>query len=526
MASKEKSLFLKGTLIILISNFAVKIISACFKIPLAWLIGKDGIGFFNSAFSIFIFVYTLSSAGVPIAISKMVAECEARGREYEAKRVFKAALIMLTAFGLVFSSMILIFARPLANDFLKNPGVYYPLVYTAPAILFVTISAAFRGYFQGKQNMYPTAISNLLDALGKLVFGCLLSYLLLKYGVQYASGGATLGVSIGAFLGFVLLVSMYFKYSKTNKPTGETKRFKTIAKELLNLSVPITIAACVSTLVNLVDTFTITNRLQAGGLYNATAANALWGEYSGYVKTVYGAPFVVTVSLAIAVVPSIANFMAAGKRKSAEAVGKIALKIALLFTIFCLAICTALALPVLKIFPGSNQTTAELLMIMAPSIVFWGMFAIMQAILQAYGRVKLPIIFIAIGVVANFLINWFAIPTLGIHYASVSSTVCYFLIFILTLIYMLGVTKIRLSINEFLVKPAIYLLTLYFSMFLLYKHCSFGNGFIGLFFAIGVSFLLYILIMFSFGSITEEELKLIPKTEKTIIFLKKHKILR
>ena len=172
--SDNKKSFLKGALILAAANFVVKIIGAIFKIPLYGYIGKDGSGLFNVAYQIYTFMFIIATAGFPIAVSKMVAESLAKGRENEAERIFKSSKGLLFAIGLVGSLILFFFAEPLANR-LGNSDAALCIKAISPAVVLVSVVSAYRGYFQGKQNMYPTAFSEVIEASVKLGAGIFLA---------------------------------------------------------------------------------------------------------------------------------------------------------------------------------------------------------------------------------------------------------------------------------------------------------------------------------------------------------------
>ena len=230
--------FLKGALVLGIANFIVKLIGAGFKIPLINLIGDDGSGYFNVAYQIYTFMFIIATAGFPVAISKMVSESLARGAEAEARKIFKVALSALSAIGLIGTFIMLCFADSLAA-LVGIPDASLGITLIAPGVLFVAITSAYRGYFQGRQNMYPTAFSEVIESSGKMILGLIGAYLFMSMTVDgslasavdfatrkissphlqtvFASSGAIFGVTAGTFLAALLLTVIYLAHRRKNR---------------------------------------------------------------------------------------------------------------------------------------------------------------------------------------------------------------------------------------------------------------------------------------------------------------------
>ena len=222
--------FIQGALVLGIANFIVKIIGACFKIPLINLIGDAGSGYFNVAYQIYTFMFIVATAGFPVAISKMVSESIAQNNEYDANRVFKVAFRFLALVGIIGTLILLLFADSLAN-LMKMPDAALGIALIAPAVFFVAMTSAYRGYFQGRQNMYPTAASEVIESGGKMLIGLVFAWFFMKMTVDgsigsavdfaaskistqhiqtvFASGGAIFGVTAGTLLSCLLMTYIF-----------------------------------------------------------------------------------------------------------------------------------------------------------------------------------------------------------------------------------------------------------------------------------------------------------------------------
>ncbi|MDD2215155.1 MAG: oligosaccharide flippase family protein, partial [Eubacteriales bacterium] len=202
--------FLQGAVILGIAGLIIKLLGAVFRIPLANIIGDTGMGYYQTAYPVYVLLLTLSTAGIPVAISRMVAERNALGHPYEAYRVFSVSFVLLFGIG-IFSSALLFFGAEAIVNYLGNPGAKHAMMAIAPALFFVPMMAAFRGFFQGTQDMKPTAISQVAEQLFRVIIGLTLAILLISRGLEFAAAGASFGATAGAVggLGTVILIFIY-----------------------------------------------------------------------------------------------------------------------------------------------------------------------------------------------------------------------------------------------------------------------------------------------------------------------------
>ena len=331
MSDNKKQSFIQGAFILVAASLLVKLIGAFFKIPLAHLIDDEGMGIFNAAYSIYTVMFIVATAGFPTAISKMVAESLALDRQREAERIFKVSMAVLCVIG-VAGSLFLFFGADVLASVIASKSSAMAIRAISPAVLCVSFMAVIRGFFQGRSNMYPTAVSEVSEAVGKLVFGYLFAWLFINHSVEKASAGAVFGVTMGTFLGLVTLLVALFIYRKKGEKTlvgQRTDSYFTIGKRLVQIAVPITIGASVSSLTNLADMFTVMRRLQditqvtPGFLakygtiiekindFNGVAvspelATSLYGLYTGKAITLFNFPLAMVVALGMSVVPVIA----------------------------------------------------------------------------------------------------------------------------------------------------------------------------------------------------------------------------
>lgn len=548
MSKDKKQTFVQGALILAIAGIIVKVIGAAFKIPLNHLIHDEGMGLFGASYQIYTVLFIVATAGFPTAISKMVAESLAMGRRREAERIFKIALTILVSIGVVGSVFLFVFGKQLA-DFIKSPDSALAIQAIAPAVLCVSLMAAFRGYFQGRQNMNPTAVSEVVEALGKLIFGYLFAWYFMRQTVIKASAGAVFGVTMGTFLGFLVLFTIYiFNKKQTQKslPGEETLSYKKLAKKLVVIAIPITIGASVSSLTNLADMFTVMTRLQTikqvtpeflsryaelfheiegfdGAAINHKLATALYGMYTGKPLTLFNFPLSLVVALGMSVVPAIASSLAKGNKLGAQNTVKTGIKLTVLFSVPCAVGMYVLAAPILYVVFGTTMA-ASMLQKLAFSIVFVSVLQITTSILQAYGRTVIPVINMIIGGIIKVIVNYnlVAIPQINIDGAPIGTMVCYCTVMILNMIWIIRVTGCRFGLLEYIVKPVFSALVMGFVTYMLYN----GIGAVtGNLVALAVSVLVAVIVYFSMllvvKAFAEEDIRMLPKGDKLVNIFKK-----
>lgn len=567
--------FMKGALILAIANFIVKIIGAVFKIPLYELIGKEGSGLFNVAYQIYTFMFIIATAGFPTAVSKMVAESIARDNEKESKKILESALILLGTIGVIGSVLLYVFANELA-EFLGNTDAAFCIKVIAPTILFTSLVSAYRGYFQGRQNMYPTAASEVIEAVLKLGVGIVFAMFFMNMAVDgslgkmvdfgmgtvrstadktiLASSGAILGVTSGAVMSLVLMLIVYGCGKRRNKVCvneigGRSRR--SILKELISIAIPITIGAAVSSLTSLVDLATVMNRLvvnpnvfdkygflfeKGTEFYNQAVelgwntaqilekkANTLYGMYTGQAQTMFNLPLTIIVALSMSAVPAISSAIAGKDSDEAQGLTKSLLKITVLFAMPCVIGLATLSEGILGLL-YSDADAFMLLEKLAIAIIFVSVVQVTNAVLQAYGKVYYPVFSMIAGGVAKVVMNYTFIPVIGIDGAPVATIVCYAIIAVINIICIIKVVKIKFNIIEVVVKPLFSALLMGGVLYLLKSYL--GIGTIATILSIGIGGVIYIVSAFAVRAIGKDDVLILPKGEKLASVLEKFRLIR
>jgi len=404
-----------------------RLLGAGYRLPLASFLGDEGIGLYQMAYPIYTTILSLSTAGIPVAISKLVAEKMADGDKPGAYRVFRISLFILTVVGLVSSIALLLGAHYLAQHILRDPRAYYAVVGVAPAIFIVSVMSAFRGFFQGFQTMLPTAVSQVIEQIVRVatVFG--LAIYLLPRGIEYAAGGATFGAVTGALASLFFLLIVYWPWRRwfarlpgRTVPAAEESSGQIIYR-IVTLAVPISLGALVLPLMQTLDTVIVPSRLQIAG-FNVNDATALFGQLTGMATPLINLPSILTVALATSLVPAISEALALRNYQAAQRRTYTGIRITLLLFLPAMAGLYLLADEICFML-YKNAAAGIPLAILAIGGVFLGLQQTTSGILQGTGRTILPVRNLLVGAVGKVIVSYVltGIPSLGIRGAAIGT---------------------------------------------------------------------------------------------------------
>lgn len=524
----SKTSFVKGAAILGIAGLLGKLIGALYRIPLTNIIGPEGMGLYQIAYPIYAFLVVISTAGLPTAISKMVSERVAWGDPIGAHRVFRMSFKILIVIGI--SSMFLMLAgNQILAQILGNSKSNLSIMAIAPSLFFVSILSAYRGYFQGFQMMAPTAVSQVVEQLVKLLIGFTLAIQWKMNGVEYGAAGALTGVTLGELAALVLLVGVYSRirrmqkrqdYMKQQKATTES--YKDIGLQLFRIAVPVTLGASIMPLVGFVDTILVINRLKVIGFAESNAT-ALFGLLTGAVNTLVNMPAVLTVALSMSLVPAIAESFARKDQKSVKKKTLIGLRLAMLIGLPSSIGLFFLAEPILRMLYTSFtnyelMVSTHLLQMMSIGIVFLFLIQTTTGILQGMGKVMIPVRNLCIGaslkVIASYLL--IGMPFFNIQGATIGTVVCYSVAAVLNMISVFRVTDMRIPYKELFCKPMLSAGGMIVAIWLVrVRMIQTGqNGSLGTLLTILAGMATYGILLLITGTLKEEDMMLVPGGEK------------
>ena len=464
--SKQTKSIVGGMTVLGLTGIICKLVGVLFSIPLTWMIGTDGLGIFQAVFPTYNLLLTVSSAGLPVAVSRMVSHCLAKDDPRNARRVFRVALCLLAALGCICTLFMLLGSRQLIL-MVNEPQALAGFQVIAPCVALVCVLSAFRGFMQGQQNMTPTAISQLIEQVGKVFVSLPLAYLGSRYGIAYGAAGALLGITIVEALALLYMVILYFRRSGAFSSIPQLSEEAplsgaTLSKRLMAISVPITISACIVPLAQFVDSTMLVSRLMDAGIAREMA-RPLYGLFTGMVIRLINVPTALALSISMSLVPAISAAKAIEDYQTINRQSDLGLRFAFLIGLPCSIGMSLLSKPIISFFyqetltASELQISSELLSMSSLTIVLFTVVQATSAILQGLHKQRIPMYTLVAGVGCKILLNYIlvGIPSINIHGAPVASIVCYSVSMIPNLCYVLKYGKVRFNWMGWLIRPGL-----------------------------------------------------------------------
>lgn len=584
---KEQSL-LVGAGVLTIATLLVKGLSALYKLPLTnYLLGTVGIAYFTRAYAIYTPLYSISMAGLPIAVSKLVSQSVELGRVRDARRIFNVSRKLFFLVGLFGTILLAAIAYPYANSFSKSPESFMSILAIAPCIVFCCMMSSFRGYYEGLKNMTPTSVSQVIEALVKLVFGLAATWIfiarcksyyaannvngvatilgrtvtqeadLMKAIYPYASAVAIFGVTLGSMVGLLYLYIHYkrkgFGFTReelVNSPPPKSD--KALRKQIITIATPIALSSLIVNISNIIDDVMIGNRLNHAinigkdivkGMYQYSLVSSgtsdelikdyLYGVHASVVNVKNLIP-TITMSIGVSVIPMLASAWEAKNKRKIRVTVESAIRMTMMLALPAGLGIAALSGPILELL-YSKQT--HMIPIAAPMLCVYGfgmvMFSVASPItnmLQAVGRLDVPIKSVAIGSIVKIILNFILIgnPHVNINGAVWSTMVCYIVMLSINCTALLKVTKVKIDYSSVLIKPLIAAtvcgLVALFSNTLLAEKLAL-NSKISALFSICIGGAFYAAVLLLIKGISRDDVEMLPKGEKIAKALAKFRLL-
>ena len=581
---KSQSL-LNGALVLSLATLIVKVIGVIYKIPLSNMIGTVGRGYFDSAYNLYIPIYTISMAGLPVAISKMVSQQLATGNFRDVKLIHKVAKRLFLIMGILGTLAMLILAYPYALS-AKNMDVLPAIFVITPSIFFCCVMSSYRGYYNGLRNMTPTAVSQVFEAVGKLAFGLICAKTVINYGYSrfesglsvfgrtaanetealsaiypYAAAAAAAGVTLGTVVGMIYLLILY-KIKGDNITKAELasapkpQKSNIIAKKLVVFAIPVVASSLVFSITNLIDAITIQNRLEhmivnnmdIRNLYSVELANVLDADVKNFLYGAYSLSLdfknlipSITMPLGISAIPALSAAWATKNKRQVKVSIESVLRVTMIIAMPCGIGMGVLAQPILAAFYGSGNSAAGI-SIAAPVMAVYGYSIFLMSLsqpmtnmLQALDRAKIPLISLSLGAIAKLIANYIlvAIPSINVNGAVIGTIICYAIIVIINLGALILTAKVRLNFISVFIKPAFCGVLCGLSAYTSFGLC---NRFIPEFslaghslktilcLGVGIGFggLIYLISMLLIKGIAKDDIIMLPKGEKIAKILAKY----
>lgn len=449
--------FLKGALILTVAGILVKIIGSANRILLSRMLGGEGIGLYQMAYPIYLLALSISSAGIPIAISIIVAERLALNDYRGADRVFKISLLLMCCTGLLFACLLFWGAGFLVDSqIVRDARAYYAIASLAPAVLFATILSSYRGYFQGYQYMTPTAVSQIVEQFVRVVTMVSFAYILLPRGIAYSAAGASFGAAPGAFCGLLVLLYFHYRHKKANADNirNQVKEWKIsvyeIVLKIVKLALPVSLANIMLPVVSSLDMLIVPKRLEVAG-FSIEQATTLFGYLTGMGLPLVMMATIPTASLAASIVPAISESYTIKDRSSVKSKVALAIRLCCIVTIPASIGLTVLATPISKMLYGTPNAGACIAML-SSCIFFLGLHQVTTGILQGFGRTVIPVVNMAVSAALKVWLAWVltANPIYGVLGAAFATVADFALAVALNVFFLKRGTDITFPIKDML----------------------------------------------------------------------------
>ena len=586
MAERKKQSLLTGAGVLAIATVLVKIISAVYKIPLLNLLTPEGNGYFQGAYAIYNPLYAISMAGLPIAVAKMVSQSIENGRIRDAQRIFHVAQKLFFVVGLTGTLILMLVAYPY-SVLVKSPMNYVSVLTVAPCIMFCCMMSSFRGYYEGLNNMTPTGVSQVIEAAVKFIFGLSATYVCFNhwintyhkeavngvatvFGVEvhneaealsvmypYAAAVAIAGVTLGSMLGLLYLFIRYkrkgFGFTReelVNSPEADSD--KNLRKALIKIAAPIALSSVVLNISNMIDDLTIRSRLayaleigldsiknmyitalEASQTLDEGINNYLYGTHAAVLSIKNLIP-TITLTLGISAIPVLSAAWARKNKTDIKKAIETVLRVTMMIAMPAGLGIAAIPGPILGIIYSSQP---EMIPVAEPMLRVYGLgiflFAAtspMTNMLQAVGRMDIPIKSIAVGSCAKILLNFILIgnPEININGAPISTTVCYIIIFAINLTSLLKVTKVKIDFVSVYLKPLVSAaacgITAWGVNYIITEKLMMESRIFTIV-SIGMGAVVYAVLMLILKGIVKDDVEMLPKGEKIAKILAKFGVL-
>lgn len=448
----KKQSLIKASLVLGVAGILARFLGLFFRWPLIMLIGDEGVGYYQMSYPLYMFFVAMAS-GVPVAISKMISERKAKGDIEGIFVTLKESTILMMLLGCGTTFILFVFAKPIINFVQWDIKSYYSLLGISFAPFVISIMTIYRGFFQGLQNMTPSGVSQILEQIGRVIIGVGLAILLLPKGIEFAAGGAAFGAAAGGVIGASYL---YEKYKKVKREMWD-KKVKSnpeVLTTILKIALPISLGATVGTIMSLIDSILVPQKLLQSGL-SSENATILYAQLTGKANVITNIPLTLSMALGTALIPIIAENYIMRRKRELETKVQLSMKLSMLIAMPCTLGLFFLAEPIMKIiFPGRYDGVL-ILKYLSISIPFIIITQTTTSIMQGIGHYIRPIVNLFIGCIVKVILTFILvpIPNINIYGAVIASISAYIVSTFLNLISLRMKLKLRINIYKTFIKP-------------------------------------------------------------------------
>lgn len=536
---KTANSFMKNVVILICSQLLIKVLGLIYKLVITNIegFGDTGLGYYSAGYQIYSLLLTLSSIGIPSVISKLVSERIAIGDTKGAQRIFKVAFKFFTTLGLVLSIGLYFGSDFIATNILNVPDVAYVMKVLSPAIVFVAMSAVFRGYFSGQQNMQPTSVSQTLEQFLNCVLSITFVYACIGKDTYIMAAAGNLSTTFAIVLTFIYLFIYYKKRkldtSKSIESPEKRKTNKQLLKTILGISIPITVSSLISVISGVIDTATVSNCMQiaySGIESSKEALEQIAMSATGIlskVDTLVSFPLAINLAFSTALVPAISEALAKKDNETASRRLSFSFFASLIIVLPCAIGFISLAQPILSMIYPTASDGAGVFQIASVSMILTALSQTMTGGLYGVNQSKIPAIAAGIGAVIKFILNMILIsnPNINIYGASISSFVYQVIVFIICYRVLNSHVNMHIKFKTHIIKPVISAVGMGIIVYMGYNimHMFLGNT-ISTLLAICLGAISYVLLILFTKTLSKEDIMMIPYGTKIYSILVKLKI--
>jgi len=546
MTQAQKT-FVKGAAILGAAGLIVKIIGVFFRIPLTNIIGTGGMGFYQMAYPVYSALLVVSTIGLPVAISKLVSERVAHDDYAGAHYIFQVAWRLLLVLGIATSVLMFVLAGPISRLQAQPDGIF-ALMSISPALFFVAMMSAYRGYFQGLQFMVPTAVSQIIEQVVKVAAGLSLAYLFYSrtpdtnYAEAYGAMGAMLGIALSELLALLYTTAVYrkqknkiFREIQGFDPKAASRNAKPILKKILVITIPVTLGAAIMPIVMAVDSVIVSRILQSIG-YDQAMARSMYGILTAMVMSLVNMPIVFSQALQMSIVPAVAESKAQKDISGLQQKASFGIRLGLLIGIPAATAFFLLARPILLMLYRSSFEDAmwkldmgtALFQILTLVIILLTLTQTMMGILQGIDRAQLPVFSLIAGAGSKivFSLILIAIPSVHIYGAAISTVICYVITVVMDGIFVWKTTRTKLQFGQHILKPVFATAVMGACVYLVYRVLGGYSNTLGVLAAVVIGLVVYILMVVAIKGLTQDEMQMIPGGNKLTRILRKLRVMK
>lgn len=504
----KKQSLLKGTMILGIATIFARFLGLFFRIPIQQLIGDEGMGYYQMSYPLYMTFVAIAS-GVPIAMSKLISEFNAKKDVQSARSVLGQTLKLMIPLGLIASFLMLYFGNNIIKVLRWDINSYNSFMIISLGPIFVCIMCTFKGYFQGMQNMNSTAVSQVLEQFGRVIFGVLFAYLLLPKGVAYAAAGAAFGTVAGGMLGSIYLVIKYFGVEK-RFPKVVNKNNNKVTTMIIDAALPISVGAAVGTIMSLIDSIIVPQRLLVAGYTTAESAT-LYGQFTGKAMTIQNVPLALSMALCASLVPIISEVYSLNNRKELNRRVNMVFKLSFVIGIPSFLGLFYLARPIMGLVFIGDIGGFEILKLLSLTLPLIIITQTTTSILQSCGKYMTPVYYLVVGCIFKVVITYVLVgnSTFNIYGAIIGSIVGYAVTSILNMVEVKKLLRVKFSLYEIVIKPLIISLIMIIAVVFIYNNVynyTMSNG-ISCILAIFLGVILFGILAIIFGVFTIEDVR-------------------